>query len=577
MNLLLPTDTSPSGSAARPARRVLVVDDSRVQRKILTAQLSRWGYEVLNAENAEIALRICIEQAPEMILSDWMMPGMNGVDFCKTIRASESGKYTYFILLTSKSDKAEIALGLEAGADDFLTKPVDGHELRARIRAGERILDMQSRLTDQNRALGEALREVERLNDALDNDLREARQLQQSLLPERHRSFGAFSMSLLLQSSGYVGGDLVGFFPAGENHLGMYAIDVSGHGISAALMTARLAGFLSPVAPDHNVALRQTRKGRYEPVPPAEAIATLNTLVLEEMETEHYFTMLLGDLDMKTGRLRIAQAGHPHPLLQRADGPITQTSPGGFPVGLMGDAVFAEFEIQMQPGDRLLFHSDGIMPGPGRQDAGGGRARGHHARPARHERPRLLRDLHVETDRFRRRAGAAGRCLGGPARLHGLTDPPVALQVHAVAAIAQGGNRVVYRQPKCFVIGFGWSPRRPHRPGNVDVAQLFGPEVVFRHEDEPAECAQAARRGNPPPGLLQNLSMQRRKRGLARIDPATRKLDVRHVVPLYGQQHLTAARQDGIGSRAQAIPPAGLWRRIDTGDHGRTVRMGFSF
>lgn len=366
MTLPLRTTKPQPGSEAHSARRILVVDDSRLQRKILTAQLDRWGYEVLEAESGEDALEICAGKPPEIILSDWMMPGMSGVEFCKTIRSSDSGKYTYFILLTSKSDKAEIALGLEAGADDFLTKPVDGHELRARIQAGERILDMQFRLTEQNRALGEALQEVERLNDALDKDLREARQLQQSLVPERHCDFGTFTVSLLLQSSGYVGGDLVGLFPAGENHLGMYAIDVSGHGISAALMTARLAGFLSPVAPDHNVALRNTGNGRYEPVPPAEAIATLNKLVLDEMETEHYFTMLLGDLDIATGRVRIAQAGHPHPLLQRADGHITQTSPGGFPVGLMNDAVFSEFEVQMRPGDRLLFHSDGITECPDR-------------------------------------------------------------------------------------------------------------------------------------------------------------------------------------------------------------------
>ncbi len=343
-----------------------MVDDSRLQRKILTAQLGRWGYEVLDAENADVALRICAEHAPEIILSDWMMPGMSGVDFCKEIRATDSGKYTYFILLTSKSDKAEIALGLEAGADDFLTKPVDGHELRARIRAGERILDMQTRLTEQNRALGEALQEVERLNDALDNDLREARQLQQSLVPERHCNFGNFSISLLLQSSGYVGGDLVGFYPAGPEHVGMYAIDVSGHGISAALMTARLAGYLSAVAPDQNVALRRTISGSFEPVPPAEAIANLNRLVLEEMDTEHYFTMLLGDLNMNTGLVRLGQAGHPHPLLHHADGKITQTSPGGFPVGLMSGASFSQFDVQLRPGDRLLFHSDGITECPGR-------------------------------------------------------------------------------------------------------------------------------------------------------------------------------------------------------------------
>ena len=364
MQTALPLDDDTPAAGITPLRRVLVVDDSRLERKILSSMLRKWGYDVLDADCAETALDICRTDLPEIILSDWMMPGMSGVEFCRELRASPTASYTYFILQTAKSDKAEIALGLEAGADDFLTKPVDSNELRARIRAGERILDMQARLTAQNQALGEALREVERLNDALDNDLREARQLQQSLLPERHRSFDTCQISLMLKSSGYVGGDLVGFFPAGEHHLGIYAIDVSGHGISSALMTARLAGFLSPVAPDQNVALRKTPDGSYAPVPPAEAIANLNRLVLDEMETEHYFTMILGNLDLRSGLIRIAQAGHPHPLLQRASGDITQDSPGGFPVGLIEGIEFSEFQVQLEPGDRLLFHSDGITECP---------------------------------------------------------------------------------------------------------------------------------------------------------------------------------------------------------------------
>ncbi len=346
------------------ARRVLVVDDSRLQRKLLASSLNKWGYDVSVAESAEEALEICADVRPEIVLSDWMMPGLSGPEFCRAFRQLASTDYSYFILLTSKSDKSEIALGLEAGADDFLTKPVDGNELLARIRAGERILDMHSRLTQQNRALGDALQEVERLNDALDKDLREARQLQQSLLPERHRVFDTCEISLLLQSSGYVGGDLVGFYPAGQRHVGLYAIDVSGHGISAALMTARLAGFLSPVAPDQNIALRPLANGEYEPVEPSQAIETLNTLVLEEMETEHYFTMILGDFDLETGLLRLAQAGHPHPVYQTADGQVTQDSPGGFPVGLIPNAKFSQFEVRLAPGDRILFHSDGFTECP---------------------------------------------------------------------------------------------------------------------------------------------------------------------------------------------------------------------
>ncbi|WP_246036062.1 PP2C family protein-serine/threonine phosphatase [Aliishimia ponticola] len=345
-------------------RRVLVVDDSRLERKILSSLLTKWGYDVQQADCAEAALDLCAQSMPDIILSDWMMPGKSGVDFCRDLRALKSSSYTYFILQTAKSDKSEIAQGLDAGADDFLTKPINSSELRARISAGERILDMQFRLREQNRALEDALREVERLNDALDSDLRGARDLQQSLLPERHKTFGNFNVSLLLQSSGYVGGDLVGFFPAGPDHLGIYAIDVSGHGISSALMTARLAGFLSPVAPDQNVALRRVSGDVFAPIPPAQAIKTLNRMVLEEMSTEHYFTILLGHLELETGLLRLGQAGHPHPLLRRANGDIIQQSPGGFPVGLIEDVEFSEFEVQLAPGDRFLLHSDGITECP---------------------------------------------------------------------------------------------------------------------------------------------------------------------------------------------------------------------
>lgn len=355
----------PSEQVAGRTRSVLVVDDSRLMRKILSSSLKKWGYDVTAVESAEAAMEHCRTRLPEIVLSDWMMPGMSGPEFCRAFRQVATTAYSYFILLTSKSDKAEIALGLEAGADDFLTKPVDSHELRARIRAGERILDMQADLRQKNRELGDALREVERLNDALDNDLREARHLQQSLLPERHHVGDGYEIALMLQSSGYVGGDLVGFYPAGQEHIGMYAIDVSGHGISAALMTARLAGYLSGVAPDQNIALRKNESGAYTPVPPAAAIEHLNSLVLGEMETEHYFTMLLGHLNLRSGLLTLGQAGHPHPVVQRANGEMVQDSPGGFPVGLMYGASFSQFEVQLMPGDRVLFHSDGFTECPG--------------------------------------------------------------------------------------------------------------------------------------------------------------------------------------------------------------------
>ncbi|MBW4706736.1 SpoIIE family protein phosphatase [Roseobacter sp. YSTF-M11] len=358
------SDTTTLPETPGAPKLVLVVDDSRLQRKILTSSLSRWGYEVMEAESGEAAMEICAARPPELVVSDWMMPGMSGIEFCKAFREISGENYGYFILLTSKSEKNEVAEGLDAGADDFLTKPVDGNELRARMMAGERILEMQRELTLKNRVITETLGELQRLYDSLDNDLVEAKQLQQSLVRERHKSFDAGDLSLLLRSSGHVGGDLIGFYPAADGHLGLFAIDVSGHGISSALMTARLAGYLSASALDQNVALEKLPDGTYRSRPPARAIETLNELVLDEMETEHYFTLMLADIDMQTGKVVIGQAGHPHPVIQRRCGKLEQEGTGGFPVGLMSGISFSQFEMHLDPGDRLIILSDGVTECP---------------------------------------------------------------------------------------------------------------------------------------------------------------------------------------------------------------------
>lgn len=341
-------------------RHVLVVDDSRLQRHILTSSLTRWGFHVSEAESATDALGLCERGLPDLVLSDWVMPGLSGLEFCRRFREISRGQYGYFILLTSKSDKGEVALGLDAGADDFLSKPVNPAELRARISAGARILRMERELTEKNRVIKSTLDELQTLYDSLDSDLIEAKKLQQSLVSDRHRDFGTAEVSLMLQSAGHVGGDLVGMFRTGDMRLGLYGIDVSGHGISSALMTARLAGYLSASVPEQNLALRKTRGGNFVPRAPAQAIALLNRLIMSEMETEHYLTLLLADVDLRSGRATLAQAGHPHPAIQRADGTVEFVGSGGLPVGLIGDAEFQQFEVQLAPGDRLLIHSDGV-------------------------------------------------------------------------------------------------------------------------------------------------------------------------------------------------------------------------
>ncbi len=348
----------------RRQRLALIVDDSRLQRHILGKAVRAWGFDVVEAASGDAALEMCRDVSPDLVLSDWMMPGMNGLEFCDAFRKLDRDDYGYFILLTSKSEKEEVARGLEAGADDFVSKPVDLNELRARITAGDRILQMQRELTGKNQLISQTLRELQRLYDSIDKDPIEAKKLQQSLVRERSVVFDQGQVSLLLRSSGHVGGDLVGFFRSGDNHLGLYAIDVSGHGISSALMTARLAGYLSSTAPDQNVALELSREGAYRIRPPLAVMQAINNLVLNEMDTEHYFTMILADVDLTTGKVALAQAGHPHPVVQRKGGNIEQISPGGFPVGLIHDAQFSQFELHLQAGDRLLLCSDGVTECP---------------------------------------------------------------------------------------------------------------------------------------------------------------------------------------------------------------------
>jgi sigma-B regulation protein RsbU (phosphoserine phosphatase) len=348
------------GPKAGAVCRVLVVDDSRMQRRILSAMLVRAGYEVVEAASGAEALEIAGRLVPDLILSDWMMPGMDGLAFCRAFRAQMHGRYVYFILLTSKTETNDVAQGLQSGADDFLTKPVNGQELRARIAAGERILRMERELKEKNRLVSTTLGALQSLYDSLDRDLIEARKLQQSLVRERHRSFGNAEVSLLLRPSGHVGGDLVGFFPISSRRVGLFSIDVSGHGVTSALMTARLAGLLSGTSPEQNIALELTDFGIYDARPPSEVAAHLNRLLLEEMDTESYFTLLYADVDLISGRVVMVQAGHPHPAVQRRDGRIEYPGAGGLPVGLIAEAEYQDFTVDLCPGDRLFLTSDGI-------------------------------------------------------------------------------------------------------------------------------------------------------------------------------------------------------------------------
>lgn len=124
---------------------VLIADDSRSSLELLHHALSSHGYDVVTAENGAEALRILEERECQILVSDWMMPEMTGVELCRAIRQSDFSRYIYTILVTSRGESSDIIEGFAAGADDFLTKPFLPLELVARVRAGERIISLESR------------------------------------------------------------------------------------------------------------------------------------------------------------------------------------------------------------------------------------------------------------------------------------------------------------------------------------------------------------------------------------------------------------------------------------------------
>jgi two-component system cell cycle response regulator len=142
-------------AAGRPVR-VLAAEDNPVFQSILRTMLTKWGYQAVIARDGDEALRaLQSEDSPRLAILDWMMPGVDGLEVCRQVRAANREPYIYILLLTARADSQDLVDGMDAGADDYLTKPFNAHELRVRLRAGCRILDLQNELLETREALRE--------------------------------------------------------------------------------------------------------------------------------------------------------------------------------------------------------------------------------------------------------------------------------------------------------------------------------------------------------------------------------------------------------------------------------------
>ena len=342
-------------------KKVLLVDDSKSQRITLSALLKKSGYEVLTAADGFEAMSLIKKNGPPpFIISDWIMPGMSGPELCQKIRRMYPNGNTYMILLTSKTSKADVSAGLHAGADDFLSKPLHKDELDARLVAGLRILKLQQSLMARNNQLDRTHKQLTTIHEKLEDDLKAAAKLQQVYIPPEFHQFQQWEIATIYKPCTYIGGDLVGYFPISDDEIGIYSIDVAGHGVSAALKTVTLAQSLNPYEKQANLAFEPMTDGTMRIREPHELMAELNRRHQDDSETDQYFTMVYAIIDRSTGKVKMCQAGHPNPLILHPNGETSYVGEGGAPVGLFSFAEYDSIEFTLQPQDRLFLFSDGV-------------------------------------------------------------------------------------------------------------------------------------------------------------------------------------------------------------------------
>ncbi len=341
--------------------KVLIAEDDPISAQVLQSYLEKWGHTVVAAENGAEAWRLFQQDDIALVISDWVMPELDGLELVRRIRSCQRSGYVYVILLTAKSKKEDIVRGMEAGADDFLIKPFDREELRVRLRAGERIVRLEQHLARRNAELQLANAQITAANKRMRRDLEVAAKVQRSLLPAALPESAGVHFAWTFKPCEELAGDLLGVVGLDDNHVALYVLDVSGHGVAAALLSVSVRHFLSPM-PSSSSLLRQPIPGSFAPriVPPAEVALELNRRFPMDITTGQYFTLLYGVLHLPTQEFRYVSAGHPGPVhLPRAGEPALLTTPG-LPIGLSEQASYEEQLLLLQPGDRLYLFSDGI-------------------------------------------------------------------------------------------------------------------------------------------------------------------------------------------------------------------------
>ena len=347
--------------------KALVVDDDPVIQSLLCAFLRSRGYAVDAASDGRSGLARLAGASYNLVITDRNMPEMDGLAFCRAIRALATPAYVYCIMLTSSADEGTLVAAMEAGVDDFVGKPLRPAELGARLRAAERVLALEAGLARRNGELASALGQ-------LNSELELARSLQLGQLPPP-ASVGPLRFEWLFEACSYVGGDMFDYFVLDDRHVGFYVADVSGHGVAAAMMAFNARHQLLACS---QAVLAQERHSE-DVARIAQAIVTdYNARVLQMQDTSLYLTLAFGIADLDNSRVGLVHAGHPPCLFAPSKAaPLQEVGEPSVPLGILAEPGYEGQTLALAPGSRLVLYSDGITDCRNGQDEpfGAGRLR----------------------------------------------------------------------------------------------------------------------------------------------------------------------------------------------------------
>ncbi len=330
---------------------VLLAEDSTPERLRLKLILEKEGYQVHEAADGQAALDMLRDQAIPLVVSDWQMPRLSGLELCQRVRGELGRDNCYFLMLTGRDARADLLEAFAAGTDDFLTKPVDRDELLARLRVGQRLHRLQADLSDQYEQVRQALDSERQARALVDADLTAASLLQQELLPAHFTRRPGLDVAHLFQPAAGLGGDMLNHVALDEHTVGFFLLDVCGHGVAPALLSFAVAHALGEMFAEARAA---------GDVAPEQLLQSLNRRFFDRSGNGRFFTIVLGLIDLSNGRTQVCQAAHPPPLLLRASGHVEAVAGGGLPVGVFEQADYEATEVTLNEGDLLVIYSDGL-------------------------------------------------------------------------------------------------------------------------------------------------------------------------------------------------------------------------